>query len=96
MEARHFFVDEAGDLTIFDRLGRSKLGHEGVSRCFLVGVAEVRDPAAASADLEALRYDDTRVSESGMRYAGEQALRELACRGPLTTARFEESLEHTT
>ena len=27
---RHFFVDEAGDLTLFDRRGRSMLGRDGV------------------------------------------------------------------
>ena len=54
---RHFFVDEAGDLTLFDRRGRSMLGHDGVSQCFMVGVAEIRDPAVVGRQLEALRRD---------------------------------------
>jgi len=57
MATRHFFVDEAGDLTLFDRRGRSMIGCAGVSRYFMVGVAEIREPAEASARLAALRKE---------------------------------------
>lgn len=33
----HYFVDEAGDLTLFDKRGRIVVGREGVSRTFVVG-----------------------------------------------------------
>lgn len=51
----HFFVDEAGDLTLFDRRKRLVLGQEGVSHTFIVGAALVEDPSGVSARLEALR-----------------------------------------
>ena len=54
---RHFFVDETGDLTLFDKRGRSMLGRGGVSQCFMVGVAEIRNPAAVGRRLDALRRD---------------------------------------
>jgi len=57
MVTRHFFVDEAGDLTLFDKRGRSMLGCDGVSQCFMVGVAEIRNPAVVGRRLEALRRD---------------------------------------
>ena len=57
MVMRHFFVDEAGDLTLFDKRGRSMLGRDGVSQCFMVGVAEIRNPAAVETRLESLRRD---------------------------------------
>jgi hypothetical protein len=53
----HYFVDEAGDLTLFDRRGRVIVGDEGVSRCFVVGAALVHDPAHLASQLEALRQD---------------------------------------
>ena len=54
---RHFFVDEAGDLTLFDRRGRSMLGRDGVSQYFMVGVAEIRNPAVVGSRLDTLRRD---------------------------------------
>lgn len=53
----HYFVDEAGDLTMFDKRGRIVIGSAGVSRAFMVGVAHVHDPNAARERLEALRAD---------------------------------------
>ena len=50
----HYFVDEAGDLNLFDRKGRVLLGTAGVSNFFLVGVAYVPDPESARAVLETL------------------------------------------
>jgi len=51
----HYFVDEAGDLNLFDRKGRVLLGTAGVSNVFMVGVAHVPDPESARAVLETLR-----------------------------------------
>jgi hypothetical protein len=41
---KHFFVDEAGDLTLFDQKGRSLLGREGVSDLFMIGMIDLPDP----------------------------------------------------
>ncbi|MBI4771460.1 MAG: hypothetical protein HY784_13895 [Chloroflexi bacterium] len=55
--ARHYFVDEAGDLSLFDKKGRILLGKPGVSKFFMVGVALLPDPALAHTKLEALRAE---------------------------------------
>ena len=52
---KHFFVDEAGDLTLFDKKGRSLVGKEGVSNYFMVGFIELPDPDEAHEELELLR-----------------------------------------
>jgi hypothetical protein len=52
---RHFFVDEAGDLTLFNRRGRVIVGTPGVSTVFMVGLAQIPDPARAADELESLR-----------------------------------------
>lgn len=52
--AAHFFVDEAGDLSLFDRKGRVIVGTEGVSHTFMVGIAEIADPHSAARSLESL------------------------------------------
>jgi hypothetical protein len=54
---QHYFVDEAGDLTLFDKRGRVIVGEEGVSRCFVVGAALVRDPVGLAAALDGLRSE---------------------------------------
>lgn len=51
----HYYVDEAGDTTLFDKRGRVIVGREGVSRVFMVGVLRLDDPKVAHAALEALR-----------------------------------------
>src|SRR5581483_7775454 len=51
----NYFVDEAGDLTLFDKRGRVIVGQEGVSRCFAVGAALVPDLSSLDAQLTALR-----------------------------------------
>lgn len=53
----HFFVDEAGDPTLFDSKGRILVGAEGCSKYFIVGKLDVADPAALQTALEALRAD---------------------------------------
>ena len=54
-ETRHFFVDEAGDLTLFDKRGRIIVGQPGVSKTFMVGAAQIPDPDLADAVLKELR-----------------------------------------
>ncbi len=54
---RHFFVDEAGDLTLFDRRGRVLVGEPGNSYTFMVGLCELPDPMVAHEALEALRAE---------------------------------------
>ena len=51
----HFFVDEAGDPTLFDAKGRILVGEEGCSKTFILGKLDVADPAALHAALEQLR-----------------------------------------
>ncbi len=52
---RHYFVDEAGDGTLFDSHGRVLVGTEGCSRFFLLGLLDIGDQAALSHDLADLR-----------------------------------------
>ena len=52
---RHYFVDEAGDLTLFDAQGNVTIGNKGVSRYFMVGLVELPDPRLAHRKLEKLR-----------------------------------------
>lgn len=54
-EQRHYFVDEAGDGTLFDAKGRVIVGTEGCSRHFMLGMVDIPDPDALARDLEALR-----------------------------------------
>src|SRR5687767_8534598 len=56
-EVKHYFVDEAGDLTLFNKRGRIIVGNEGVSRCFMLGLLELPDPALAHKKLEELRQE---------------------------------------
>lgn len=53
--ADQYFVDEAGDLTLFDSHGRVVVGNEGVSRTFIVGAALLDDPEGAATRLNDLR-----------------------------------------
>ena len=54
---RHFFVDEAGDLTLFNARGQVIVGRTGVSRCFMVGAVELPDPPAVESALNELRQE---------------------------------------
>ncbi|MEW8333947.1 MAG: hypothetical protein AB2692_23665, partial [Candidatus Thiodiazotropha sp.] len=51
----HYFVDEAGDPTLFNRKGHLIIGDAGCSNYFILGKMEVEDPAGVERDLEALR-----------------------------------------
>lgn len=53
----HFFVDEAGDPTLFDAKGRILVGEEGCSKTFILGKLDVADPAALHQALEQLRSE---------------------------------------
>jgi hypothetical protein len=53
----HYFVDEAGDPTLFDNKGRIIVGNPGCSGYFILGKLDVDDPAALTAALEKLRTD---------------------------------------
>lgn len=52
---RQYFVDEAGDPTLFGSRGKVMLGSEGCSRYFMLGVVDVANPQALGAALESLR-----------------------------------------
>lgn len=51
-----YFVDEAGDTTLFRHGGRPALGRDGVSNFFILGRLEIDDVAALTADITALRH----------------------------------------
>jgi len=53
----HYFVDEAGDTTLFGRYGKVLVGEEGVSRFFIVGRLEVDDAQSLADDLVRLRAE---------------------------------------
>lgn len=54
-ESKFYFVDEAGDPTIFDSRGKVLIGSNGCSRFFAVGVADIPDALRLSHDFDALR-----------------------------------------
>lgn len=56
-QVNYYFVDEAGDLNLFDNKGRVLLDKTGVSNFFMVGVALLPDPEQAHVRLDALRAD---------------------------------------
>ncbi|MDY7110149.1 MAG: DUF3800 domain-containing protein [Planctomycetota bacterium] len=51
----HYFVDEAGCLTLFDKRGRIIVGEQGASKVFMVGVAHIPDPDRVDETLDTLR-----------------------------------------
>ncbi len=50
-----YFVDEAGDGTLFDSRGRVIIGTSGCSVFFILGLLEINDPEALAAQLNSLR-----------------------------------------
>lgn len=56
-QINHFFVDEAGDLTLFDKHRRNIVGRKGVSKFFMVGVAQIPDPNFTNQLLAELRAE---------------------------------------
>ncbi len=53
----HYFVDEAGDGTLFNKRKRVVLGREGCSNYFILGALEVAEPKLLHNALEALRAE---------------------------------------
>ena len=53
----HYFVDEAGDFTLFDKHGRAIVGQQGVSRVLMVGVAHLPDVERVGRELASLRAE---------------------------------------
>lgn len=53
----HYFVDEAGDGTVFDRKGNVIIGQEGCSRYFMLGLLQIPDPLSIEEKLNQLRAD---------------------------------------
>jgi hypothetical protein len=56
-EKKYFYVDEAGDMTLFDKQGRIIVGQEGISNYFMVGTAQIADPTIVYNKLSALRNE---------------------------------------
>jgi len=56
-QKRYYFVDEAGDLTLFNKKGKILIGTEGCSKYFILGVAHIREPHAARVKIENLRKE---------------------------------------
>ena len=54
-KVHHYFVDEAGDTTLFNKKWEIIVGNPGVSKFFMLGVALVSDPQDAKVKLEKLR-----------------------------------------
>ena len=54
---KNYFVDEAGDLTLFNKKGKIVVGEEGSSNFFMVGMADIPDPATFGQKIEELRGD---------------------------------------
>jgi hypothetical protein len=52
---RSYFVDEAGDGTLFDRKGRVIVGTPGCSRFFILGLVDIQNPDLVGRELEDLR-----------------------------------------
>ena len=52
-----YFVDEAGDPTLFSAKGDILVGTEGCSKYFILGKLDVDDPAALCQELSALRAE---------------------------------------
>jgi len=52
---RHYFVDESGDATLFDRHGRVVAGTEGCSSYFMLGLLDVSDPTSLDQEITLLR-----------------------------------------
>lgn len=53
--ARHYYVDEAGDGTLFSHKGSVIIGQDGCSRFFILGVLDVPDPPLLVGRMEELR-----------------------------------------
>ena len=59
LDRKCYFVDEAGDGTLFDKKGRVIIGEEGCSKFFMIGLADIADAAAIKMEFDALRIQVT-------------------------------------
>ncbi|MCP5467952.1 MAG: DUF3800 domain-containing protein [Deltaproteobacteria bacterium] len=50
-DERHYFVDEAGDLALFNKKGKVIIGNEGCSKYFILGTALIEEPHAVRQEL---------------------------------------------
>jgi hypothetical protein len=57
VDERHFFVDEAGDGSLYDKHGKCIVGQPGCSRFFIIGTIEVTEPQRLARELEDLRSE---------------------------------------
>jgi len=55
LSVRYYFVDEAGDATLFNRHGKLIVGTEGCSTYFILGLLDVADPESLERELTELR-----------------------------------------
>lgn len=55
--SRYYFVDEAGDLSLFDKRGVNIVGRNGVSKFFMLGAVRIDDPESAYIKVEDLRKE---------------------------------------
>jgi len=54
---KFYFVDEAGDLTLFNKRGKIIVGGQGVSKFFMLGVADIPNPKNVHYALNKLRAE---------------------------------------
>jgi hypothetical protein len=54
-QRKQYFVDEAGDPTLFGSRGRVLVDTEGCSRFFILGVADIEEPEKVASEINALR-----------------------------------------
>lgn len=54
---KYYFVDEAGDGTLFNAKGKVLIVQEGCSRYFMLGILQVADPFMLATALETLRHN---------------------------------------
>lgn len=54
---RYYFIDEAGDLTLFNKKKKVIVGSEGCSKYFILGVAHITDPHSVRKRLDILRTE---------------------------------------
>ena len=57
VDCRYYFVDEAGDGTLFNARGQVLIGEQGVSRYFILGVLDIPNPEQIHKELEELRHN---------------------------------------
>lgn len=55
LSSQVYYVDEAGDSTIFSKKGKILIGSEGCSRFFTLGLLQVGDPLSLKTELDQLR-----------------------------------------